>query len=175
MLKQSGVYKIKSPSGKVYIGQSSNIKRRMTEHLYSSKNKNTKLYASIRKYGFSNHDIEILFLSDVESEKNKMEQFFINYYDSINRGLNLIDVEGSRGSFSGKKHSEKEIKRIKDRMSGVTPEWAIEKRRKGVFCSLNNKRYKSITDCAKDLNVSHALISLMLNGKTPNKYKVEKI
>lgn len=175
MLKDSGVYKIVSPSGKVYIGQSSNIRRRITEHLYSSKKQNTKLYASIRKYGFDSHNIEILFLSQSDYEKNRMEQFFINYYDSINKGLNLIDVKGDRKSFSGKKHTEEEIQKIKKRMNGVTPEWAISKRRKGVFCSLNNKTYDSITECAKDFNVSQPLISMMLNGKTPNKYKVEKV
>ena len=175
MLKESGVYKIQSPSGKIYIGQSCNIRRRMSEHLYNSKHKNNKLYASIRKYGLKNHNIEVLFLSEDAYEKNRIEQFFINYYDSINKGLNLIDVEGIRKSFTGKKHTKEEVKRIKERMNGVTPEWAISQRRKGVYCLLNNKKYISISECAKDLNVSQPLISLMLNGKTPNKYKVERI
>ena len=175
MLKESGVYKIESPSGKIYIGQSSNIRRRMSEHLYASKKIINKLYSSVKKYGFENHKIEILFLSDSDYEKNRMEQFFINYYDSINTGLNLIDVNGARKSFTGKKHTKKEIQRIKERMKGVTPEWAIAQRRKGVYCLVNNKKYRSISECAEDLNVSQPLISMMLNGKTPNKYKVEKI
>ena len=44
-MAQSGIYKITSPSGKIYIGQSSNIERRMIEHKYRSKTKNLKLYS----------------------------------------------------------------------------------------------------------------------------------
>jgi group I intron endonuclease len=175
MLKESGVYKLTSPSGKVYIGQSCNIRRRLSEHAYMAKKGTSKIYSSIKKYGIENHYVEILFISDVLEEKNRMEQFFINFYNSINDGLNLIDVIGMRKSFTGKKHTEAEVQRIKERMNGVTPEWAISKRRKGIFCALNNKSYISMTECAKDLNISQPLVSMMVNKKTPNKFKLEKI
>ena len=44
----SGIYKITSPTGKIYIGQSSNIKRRMVEHIYRAKTSNCK---RINKFG----------------------------------------------------------------------------------------------------------------------------
>ena len=171
-MKEAGVYKITSPSGKVYIGQSSNIHRRMVEHLCDSKKIVNKLYSSVKKYGFNSHDIEVLFLSDVQYERNRMEQFYINYYDSINTGLNLIDVIGPTKSFSGKKHSAEEVERIKARMKGVKPIWAIDKIKKKVYCEILNKTFESSSAAAKALGVSQPLISMMANGKHTNKYKV---
>ena len=174
-MKASGVYMLESPSGKIYIGQSKNIRRRMCEHSYNSKKINNKLYASIKKYGLDMHTLKILFLSDDQYEKDKIEQFYINFYNAINKGLNHIDVIGGVKSFTGKKHTLKEINRIKKRMQGITPEWAIAKIRKTIFCGYNNKKYNSISECARDLNVSQPLISMMLNKKRKNKYKVERI
>jgi len=168
----SGIYKITSPSGKIYIGQSSNIERRMVEHKYRSKSKNLKLYSSLRKYGIDNHKIEVLFLSKDKYEKDKMESIYIRYYDTINNGLNHIDIISGGCGFSGKKHSEENILKIKERMNGFKPTKAIEKRMKKVFCGYTNKYYNSISDCARDLNVSYSLISMQLNGKRPNNFNI---
>lgn len=55
-----GIYKITSPSGKVYIGQSINIGNR--KYNYKQKNCKTqiKLYYSLEKYSFKNHTFEII-------------------------------------------------------------------------------------------------------------------
>ena len=52
------VYKITSPIGKVYIGSTSDYKRRMLEHRRS--NGHRKLTNSIKKYGWVSHSKEIL-------------------------------------------------------------------------------------------------------------------
>jgi group I intron endonuclease len=171
-MAQSGIYKITSPSGKIYIGQSSNIERRMIEHKYRSKTKNLKLYSSLRKYGIDNHKIDILFLSKDKYEKDRMESIYIKYYDTINNGLNHINTLSGGCGFSGKKHTEENVLKIKERMNGYKPTKAIEKRMKKVFCGYTNKYYNSISDCAKDLNVSRSLLSLQLNGKKINKYNI---
>lgn len=170
MENNSGVYKFTSPSGKVYIGQSSNFNRRKSEHKYASKNTINKLYSSFQKYGMDNHKFEILFLSNDDYEKNRMEQFYINFYNSIKSGLNLIDVTGGIRSFTGKKHTEEEVKRIKERMKGFKPIKAIEKRSKKVYCEINNKTYNSFTSCAKDLGLSQPYITGVISGKYNNKY-----
>lgn len=174
-MKAAGVYKFTSPSGKVYVGQSCNIKRRLIEHLSDSKHIVNKFYSSIKKYSFESHKFEILFLSDSQYERNRMEQFYINYYDSIKNGLNLIDVIGPVKSFSGKKHSKQEVERIKLRMRGVKPTWAIEKIKKKVYCGFLDESFDSISSCARKLNISQPLASMMANGKTPNKYNISLI
>ena len=159
-----------SPSGKIYIGQASNIHRRMIEHKSDSKTITNKFYSSIKKYGFEAHSIEVLFLSNVPYERNRIEQFYINHYDSIKTGLNLIDVIGPVKSFSGKKHTLEEVERIKARMKGVKPVWAIQKIKKKVYCGTLDETFESTRVAAKALGVSQPLISLMANGKHTNKY-----
>jgi len=169
---QSGIYKITSPSGKIYIGQSSNIERRIIEHKSRSKSKNLKLYSSIRKYGIENHIIKVLFLSENKYEKDRMESIYIRYYNTIEKGLNHIDVLSGGCGFSGKKHTEENVVKIKKRMNGFTPVNAIKKRMKKVFCGYTNKYYNSISECARDLNISQPLASMQFNGKVINKYNI---
>ena len=91
MKKIIGIYKITSPTGKIYIGQSIDIQRRFNEY----KNNRgcsvaTRLYHSLKKYGFENHTTEILIECDV-SELNYKEIYFIEKYLSFNteHGMNL--------------------------------------------------------------------------------------
>jgi group I intron endonuclease len=56
-----GIYKIISPSNKIYIGQSTNIKKRKKQYIQLSKTSiGPKLYNSLLKYGFENHKFEIV-------------------------------------------------------------------------------------------------------------------
>mgnify|MGYP003651066122 CR=1 FL=1 len=56
-----GIYKITSPSGKIYIGQSSNIEKRLKNYKYADGNSiGPKIKHSIEKYGWENHISEEL-------------------------------------------------------------------------------------------------------------------
>ena len=55
-----GIYKITSPSGKVYIGQSRNIKNRKWRYKRLDCKSQVKLYSSFKKYGFDKHKFEII-------------------------------------------------------------------------------------------------------------------
>ena len=46
-----GIYKINYPNGKIYIGLSTNIKRRMKEHNHNSHKNLPPCDAAIKKYG----------------------------------------------------------------------------------------------------------------------------
>lgn len=67
---------------------------------------------------------------------------------------------GTEGYYKGMKHSKES--RLKMSKS---------KRRK-VFCELNNKKYESVKDLSLDLNISISHINNMINGNSPNKYKL---
>ena len=55
-----GVYKITSPSNKIYIGSSVNIIRRWQDYKSMDCKKQRKLFNSFKKYGVENHVFEIL-------------------------------------------------------------------------------------------------------------------
>lgn len=85
-----GIYKITSPTGAIYIGQSIDIDKRMGHYKTGHCKKQAKLYASINKYGFKNHSFEILDQC-LESELNQKEIYWIDFFDSLDtkNGLNL--------------------------------------------------------------------------------------
>ncbi len=88
-----GIYKITNQLTKeIYIGKSTNIKRRWTEHIKTSLDigtvAKTKIHSAIKEYGIENFTWEVLEECgrDVYSEK---EKFYINFYESDKFGYNM--------------------------------------------------------------------------------------
>ena len=80
-MKKSGIYKITSPSNRIYIGQSSDLKERFRryKHLHRSKLL-TKLYRSFLKYGIENHKFEII-EECLPELLNERERYWQDYYN----------------------------------------------------------------------------------------------
>lgn len=87
--KESGIYKIVSPIGKIYIGQTSDFKNRIMFYKNLHCKGQIKVYESLIKYGYENHKIELI--EKVEKENlNERERFYQEYYDCLGvNGLNL--------------------------------------------------------------------------------------
>jgi len=84
------IYKLTSPSNKVYVGQTKRFIRRMYEYSYSKNGKKQpKLYNALFKYGFSNFIISIIDICDSVSELNSKEEFWIKRYRSNIIGYNI--------------------------------------------------------------------------------------
>ena len=104
-MKKSGIYKLTSPSGKCYIGQSVDIVQRILQYKKLQCKSQIKLYNAIKKYGFKNFKIEILYETNTQfkhlnSMLDIMEIRWIKKFNSIVDGYNIR----SGGSFG--KHSE---------------------------------------------------------------------
>lgn len=82
-----GIYKITNPKGKIYIGQSINIKRRFKDYKNSLKKSQRKIYNSFKKYGYDNHTFEII-EKCLESELNDRERYYQGFFNCIDEGLN---------------------------------------------------------------------------------------
>jgi group I intron endonuclease len=87
-----GIYKIISPTGKVYVGQSKDIKTRWKS--YRGKRagikKQIKLYNSLQKYGHEAHIFEIIEECPAEN-LNYRERHWQDFYNVIGKkGLNCI-------------------------------------------------------------------------------------
>lgn len=110
--KTGGVYKIISPNNKIYIGKTINLHQRFQKYSRLICEQQSKLYNSFKKYGFENHSLEILLLSQELKELNSKEIFFIKELNTYNskHGLNL--TEGGDGR-SGK-HSQSAKRKISE-------------------------------------------------------------
>jgi len=97
-----GIYKITSPTNKIYIGQSVNINKRFNSY-YKLQNviSQRKLYNSFLKYGVKNHIFEIIEECDVIL-LNERERFYQDLYNVINNGLNcrLTETNDKSGKLS---------------------------------------------------------------------------
>lgn len=96
-----GIYKITSPSKKVYIGQSNDIVRRWKQYSKELCKSQTYLYRSIKKYGYKKHKFEVIEECLLEYLCEK-EKYYVDLYQSFNSkfGLNLRDGGGSKGKLS---------------------------------------------------------------------------
>jgi len=85
-----GIYKITSPTKKVYIGQSVNIERRFKEYKRSLAKGQVLLNRSFLKYGIERHKFEIICECEI-TELNNKERYFQLLYSAIGKnGLNCI-------------------------------------------------------------------------------------
>ncbi len=84
-----GIYKITSPSGKVYIGQSIDILRRFESYKKLKCKQQCKLYSSLISHGVEKHNFEII-EECLICELNNRERFWQEHYDVLNNGLNLV-------------------------------------------------------------------------------------
>ena len=96
-----GIYKITSPTGRIYIGQSVDIDYRWND----SRNKNCKsqprLSRSFLKHGIDNHKFEAIEECSIES-LNEKERYYQDLYKCIYDGLNcrLTASDGKSGRMS---------------------------------------------------------------------------
>ena len=91
-----GIYKITSPSKKIYIGQSRDILHRFKNYYRYECKGQTHLYSSLKKHSIDKHKFEIL-EQCLPKELNDKEIYYIELYQCFNSkfGLNLM----SGGSF----------------------------------------------------------------------------
>ena len=97
-----GIYKIVSPSGKVYIGQSRVIQNRWRRHKEANR-MYSKLHSSLKKHGWRNHIFKIIheLPEDVDQEDlNRYEALYMDLYKSVFIELLNIKEAGSLGRFS---------------------------------------------------------------------------
>jgi group I intron endonuclease len=146
------IYKITSPSGRIYVGKTMNLPKRLSVYKSESCKEQTLLYHSLKKYGYLNHIFEVVdeFSSNNEFASGK-EIFWIRSFMShrkkwensdykYDRGLNLTD--GGDGTL-GVVVSEETRKKMSEKKIGKTPHNKGEKMspeaRKYLFDGL--KRY----------------------------------
>lgn len=120
-MESGKIYKITNKvNNKVYIGCTIKpLETRFYEHNYRCFKLNyiSKLYNSIKKYGFDNFIIELIEECPINEMFNR-EKKYIQQYDSFNTGLNL--TKGGEGVL-GYTHSKEIRKKISDKLNDNNP------------------------------------------------------
>lgn len=111
------VYKHTSPSGKVYIGITSQpCEERWANGL--GYRKNEYFMRAIRKYGWENFTHEILYIGLTEEEACAKEIELISFYDSTNKDKGYNISTGGKYIHSGALHSEESKKKMSEIKKG---------------------------------------------------------
>jgi len=111
-LKCCGIYKIKSPSNKIYIGQSRDIDNRFRYYRCGYSKSQPKVYNSIKKHGIDRHEfIKIMTLQTccTQQELDYWEQFFIDLYR--NSGFEMMNLReaGHHGKMSDETRKKQSV------------------------------------------------------------------
>ena len=137
--KMVGIYKITSPSKRVYIGQSINIEKRFRTYKRLHCQGQILLYNSFLKYGVDKHNFEILCECEV-SELNEKERFYQDLNSAIGiNGLNckLTTSSDRSGEFSLETKKKLSIATSKNR---IGLKHSDETKRKMSLSLIGNKR-----------------------------------
>ena len=143
ILFDTGIYKLTNrENGKIYIGQSKHLKRRLNEHRRCEKSDDKKgsqsvVRRAIKKYSFDAFDFEIILYCQEGEYMNMIETKLIQFYDClVPKGYNVRD--GGNKVFM----SEEGRKRISKANSGriVSEETRLKLSESGKKAYLNNPR-----------------------------------
>ena len=123
-----GIYKITSPSGRIYIGQAINICIRFSTYRKLKCKMQPRLYSSFKKYGVDNHVFQVIDICDT-NQLNDRERYWQDFYNVLSKtGLNCILTATNEKKKVISQTVNDKI-RLKTRMYKHTPE-ALEKIRK---------------------------------------------
>lgn len=110
-----GIYKITSPTGRIYIGQSVNIEKRRKQYSMLYCKNQIKLHRSILKHGWDFHIFEIVSECEV-SELNDLERYYQDLFSCI--GKNGLNLKLTHTSTKSGKFSKEICKKISNSNKG---------------------------------------------------------
>lgn len=178
-----GIYKITSPSGKIYIGESEDILKRKSYYNRLACKQQRKLYSSLNKYGWKEHIFEIIELCDYDDLLCR-ERYWQDFYDVIGKnGLNLVltncgDVKG--------KFSEETLKLMSGENNpcygkpsptkGIPRDSINHPSNKIAINTENLEEYISITRLAKEIGMNRGTLCFYLshNERNPTVYMLKE-
>lgn len=164
------IYKLTSPSGRCYIGQTIHLDRRMKSYRRLNCKEQQKLYKAIIKYGFENMKLDILFQYNSNNRDrlniilDAMEKFCIKKHDSVHSGYN-IRFGGTGGKcteetlekmrFAQSNRSEETKRKMSEWQKGKRlPDIAYEKSRNA---NTGRKMPQELKDKIRKWSVGHTI------------------
>lgn len=169
------IYKLTSPDGKEYIGQTVDFKRRMRRY-GSEKQQSSPIYLAIRKFGFDNFSkeiIEVVEAEDKASLKLKLDRVEANCISSvtIEKRLNVYRWDSRTTTY----HPNEEVKsKMSKSHRGVKQSQISRDKRAGasayqgksVMSKTLGKKFPTLKDAARFAGISNGCkVSEVISGK----------
>jgi len=174
-----GIYRITSPSNKVYIGQSSNIETRFKTYKYNACKGQPRLFNSFKKYGFETHKLEVIERCAID-KLNIRERYWQDFHDSTNKGLNCMSVKTELINGS---HCNTTKLKISQTKMGVPSKLKGRKMLKKAYNPRINGRlvlntengiyYSSVVQAAHAFCLNRTTLDAMLRGRRRNKTQMK--
>lgn len=173
-----GIYKITSPTNRVYIGQSINIEKRWKGYKYIINLKGQpKLLRSFQKYGYINHTFEIIEECSLEQLNERETYWKLYYLEKFNNNLKQVLFHELYDLGGGPKSEETKLKISKKLLSNNNNKPILQYDLEGNFI----KEWKSITEINNHYNLKSSIINKCCLGYSKSsinfqwKYKNENI
>ena len=161
------IYKLISPSGKVYIGQTKQkFEKRLQSHLSKSKSSNLYLYKSIRKYGWDNFIKEVVLDKIAEDKIDDLERQYIKELNTLAPNGYNLESGGNKNKHLSEEHRNKISKALKYNHPFKGLNFSLEfrkklsnvrKDKKIVLCFDKQnkfiKEYNSICEASRETNI----------------------
>ena len=164
------IYKYTSPSGKCYIGQTTNevYRRRMWFSTGRYTGGRSKIDRARKKYGPENFRYEVIFrkiypnIEAATEDLNKWEVYYIEYYNTYSNGYNSTKGgDGSRGYLPSKDVLEKISKALKGKRKPKDFGNKVSNRLKGKNKSSTHR--EKLSESKK--NSGHKILQYSLSGE----------
>lgn len=172
MEKESIVYKVTSPSGKSYIGISSNsLNRRKSSHEYAARNGSKLLiHNAIRKYG-DQLVWEVLETCKSFKEASSREIWYVSHFKTNTNGYNLtLGGEGNPGCSLSAEHRSKISKACSGIKRSDVQKENYSKGKMGKSFEVIDLTgnivgtWQNLRQCSRDLNIPKPHIWRCLKG-----------
>jgi len=136
----------------------------------------THFARAIRKYGKNNFIIEIIDTAKNQKELTKKEQYWIQYYNSIQNGYNETDAISKCGgnTYKSKTTEEMEVIKEKIRQTKIGKNNPNARRIKRInLLTKEEDIFDTIISCAKACGIKNGKTSITtrLNGQIKSPYK----
>jgi group I intron endonuclease len=122
----TGIYKITSPTGKIYIGQSVDIKGRKNNYKSLRCKGQAKLHSSLISHGWDKHIFEVVYELPKDVHQSVLNNFEIFYWSQFKEaGCEMLNLKepGHNG-----RHSEESKKKLSQIQIGKTISEETKKR-----------------------------------------------
>lgn len=122
-LRKRVIYKIESPTKRIYVGQSCKWNNRKSSYKNLHCKDQPKIYNSLLKYGYNNHKIELLYEGNTTQDAiDELEIVYIKYYNS-NSSKHLNLCSGGKGH-TGHLHTQESKDKMSKAKQGYIP-WNV--------------------------------------------------